>query len=357
MAGPDFDRNVAFYSPFTFAESAVPAPTEKRLNPNTAGNGHVIACLADLGIGSVFVGRNGFRGLDEPGQVSAVGRLARIRHEQVYHLDEDIELPLCEGGISAVRARCRTPAKIAAHVPVVNDASIRAIGRSKARQYELFSDCMVSTVCIGPDDPIPSDIAADFAGDRVVFKGSNSKQSEQVVSMPKGLELATVARLRRGWANAKGEAPTILLQEYEKGQPWPMIRAVYEASEDLERLSDNRYNHELRMYAFATPGNARLSPCLKLNNSLIGDDMILIEPDTVPGEVYCLAEEICEKLFAETGAQGFMAGIDLYADDDLRPRLREINLCQPGLTFGYGVCTPQHLRDHACQLAELSSAA
>ncbi len=356
MFGPDFDKNVAFYSPYRFADSDNRAPDEKVLLPHTAGNGHVIRCLADLGVGSIFVDPDGLRDLDDPGRAWAVGRLARLRHEEAYYLYNDINLPLGDGGITAVRARDVTPRALANHVPVINGAEIRSIGESKARQYELFQEFMVRTVCIGPEDPIPVGVTNDFATSLVVYKGNSSQQSQQVMTLPRGTETGTIAYLRKGWQDDQGNAPTILLQEYQQGRPWPMVRPVDRDISDPLLLANECLNYELRMSAFATPGNYRLVPALKVIDGYSGRCTIAVRPDTVPKEAYEMATTVCRKLFEETSAPGFMAAIDMYWNENMQMQLREANLREPGLDFGPSIDTPPHLRLHAEQLAELAGA-
>ncbi len=354
MAERYFDKTVAFYSSYPFAGSPDVLPGQPVLNPNVAGNAHVMACLADLGVASVFVDRNGLYDLDKPNQAYVVGRPARKRHEEAYYLDYEVGLPLGGDGITAVRAFYGSPKAMANHVPVINNGAVRAIGADKTRQYELFGEMMAPTVVVRPGDRIPSDISTDFRGEKVVYKRNESRAARQFTLGQKGEEYQELEELFEDWSTIDGKLPTILMQQYEPGMPWPKIRPLDAPESFLPKLKDPQYNHELRMFAFATPTNYRLIPFLKMNTGARGEGAAMVDPDTVPAEVYRSANHICSTVFEETGAPGFAAGIDYYQDEDYGLRLREVNLRDPGLVFNSDPCTPPHLRLHAEQLAELA---
>jgi hypothetical protein len=125
----------------------------------------------------------------------------------------------------------------------------------------------------------------------------------------------------------------------------------------LPKIRDPEYNHELGMFAFATPDDYRLAPCLKLNRGRIEGVAFAVDPCSVPEEVYRWAEDICSKVFEETAAPGFAARMDFYRSRDDELRLREINLRDPGMNLNGGPFEPIHLYQHAHQLAALCGVA
>lgn len=322
----DFDAFVAFHSLKPFEHS----DPSKQLNPDVCGNPQTVAYLAEQGVGSFFVPKTNCKELD--GVLPyAVGRFASSDTQTVHMSPINTELHMGErGGITAIRSRIASVARLQDVVPVVNGQRVRSIGKDKWRQYQLFGQYMAPTVCTQPGQEV-NDAYADFNGGEVYVKGTRGKASETVVRASKETAAATIAAMRTKRA-MKGLADMAwLVQEVDVGQPWPEVRGTTEADQSIIDTASPDGNIELRLYYFATKQNLRPHPLYRINAGQEGDDWASIDIETVPAKAYALGDTIVRSVLDIAGCEGALVVVDEYMTADGDIRIRELNSCDPDL--------------------------